>query len=136
LLRDLHERGIEPGQIAIFGRTRQLTRERAEPALARVGLVSRWLAPDSDLAADAVAIATMHAAKGLEFRAVALIGCDSTHMPLKNALARADGDDSRQLVEERERHLLYVGCTRARESLLITYSGQPSPYLLTSEAAA
>ena len=128
-LRDLRARGIEPGQIAIFGRTRQVARECAEPALAQAGLTGRWLAPDSDLATDAVVIGTMHAAKGLEFRAVALVGCDSEHLPLRDALARADGDEARQLVEEQERHLLYVACTRARESLLITYSGKATSYL-------
>jgi UvrD-like helicase C-terminal domain/UvrD/REP helicase N-terminal domain len=128
-LRDLRARGIEPGQIAIFGRTRQVARECAEPALAQAGLTGRWLAPDSDLATDAVVIGTMHAAKGLEFRAVALVGCDSEHLPLRDALARADGDEARQLEEEQERHLLYVACTRARESLLITYSGKATSYL-------
>ena len=110
-LRDLRARDIEPGQIAIFGRTQQLVRERAEPALAQADLTGRWLAPDSDLATGAVAIGTMHAAKGLEFRAVALVGCDAEQMPLSDALARADGDDARRLAEERERQLLYVGCT-------------------------
>jgi len=128
-LRDLAARGIEPGQIAIFGRTRRIVRERAEPALVEAGLTGRWLAPDRDLATDAVAIGTVHAAKGLEFRAVALVGCDAEHMPLRDALAGADSDDARRLVAERERHLLYVGCTRARESLLITYSGKATPYL-------
>jgi superfamily I DNA/RNA helicase len=71
----------------------------------------------------------MHAAKGLEFRAVALVGCDAEHMPLSEALACADDNDARLIVEERERHLLYVGCTRARESLLVTYSGAVTPYL-------
>ncbi len=71
----------------------------------------------------------MRAAKGLEFRAVALVGCDSRHMPSSKALAGADSDDARRLVEERERNLLYVGCTRARESLLITYASQGTPYL-------
>jgi hypothetical protein len=129
-LRDLRSRDIEPSQIAIFGRTRQLLRKRAEPALAQAGLTGRWLSPDSDLATEAVAIGTMHAAKGLEFRAVALVGCDAEHMPLNDALARTDGDDTRRLVEQRERHLLYVGCTRARECLLITYAGKVSPYLV------
>jgi superfamily I DNA/RNA helicase len=69
-------------------------------------------------------------AKGLEFRAVALAGCDARHLPLKSSLARADGKDTWQIVEKQERHLLYVGCTRARESLLITYTGQISPYLV------
>ena len=123
-LRDLHARDIEPGQIAIFGRTQRVLRQRAESALAQAGLTGRWLAPDSDLATDTVAIGTMHAAKGLEFRAVALVGCDAQHMPFERALARADSNEARQLVEERERHLLYVGCTRARESLLITYYGE------------
>jgi UvrD-like helicase family protein/AAA domain-containing protein len=129
-LRELRAREIEPGQIAIFGRTRQVVRERAEPALAEVDLTGRWLSPDSDLATEAVAIGTMHAAKGLEFRAVALVGCDAEHIPLSDALARTDGNDTRRLVEERERHLLYVSCTRARECLLITYAGKVSPYLV------
>jgi ATP-dependent exoDNAse (exonuclease V) beta subunit len=133
-LRDLRARDIEPGQIAIFGRTRQLIHERAEPALAQIGLTGRWLALDSDLATDAVAIGTMHAAKGLEFRAVALVGCDAQHLPLRYALAGADSDDTRRLVEERERHLLYVGCTRARESLLVSYHGEVTPYLAKDHA--
>jgi hypothetical protein len=128
-LRDLRARDVVPGQIAIFGRTRQVVRQRAEPAIAQASLIGRWLAPDSDLATEAIAIGTMHAAKGLEFRAVALVGCDAGHIPLGAALADADADDARFLVEERERHLLYVGCTRARESLLVTYSGKPAPYL-------
>src|SRR5208283_5399237 len=128
-LRDLRARGIEPAQIAIFGRTPRVVRERADAALAQAGLTGRWLAPDSDLATDTVAIGTVHAAKGLEFRAVALVGCDAEHLPFTEALAGAESDDTRRLVEERERHLLYVGCTRARESLLITYSGNLTPYL-------
>jgi len=76
-----------------------------------------------------------HAAKGLEFRAVALVGCDAEHVPLRGALAGADSDDTRRLVAERERHLLYVGCTRARECLLISHSGPPSRYLDRSSTA-
>jgi hypothetical protein len=41
----------------------------------------------------------MHASKGLEFRAVALVVGDAQHMPLKRALVHADGNDARQLVE-------------------------------------
>jgi len=61
--------------------------------------------------------------------AVALVGCDAEHLPFTEALAGAESDDARRLVEVREIHLLYVGCTRARESLLITYSGNLTPYL-------
>lgn len=134
-LRDLRARDIEPGQIAIFGRTQEVVRERAKPALSQAGLTARWLSPDSDLAIEAVAIGTMHGAKGLEFRAVALVACDAEHMPLRDAHARADGDEARQLVEEQERHLLYVACTRARESLLVTYSGEATSYLATGRSA-
>jgi superfamily I DNA/RNA helicase len=56
-------------------------------------------------------------------------------MPPCDVLACVDGNDARDLVKERERHLLYVGCTRARECLLITYSGQPSGYLALSSRA-
>ena len=37
--------------------------------------------------------------------------------------------NAKQIVEERELSLLYVGCTRARERLLVTWSGQPSRFI-------
>jgi superfamily I DNA/RNA helicase len=71
----------------------------------------------------------MHRAKGLEFKAVVVMGCEKGQLPhgavLKNLGDPADLDAAR----EQERNLLYVACTRARERLLITYTGAPSEFL-------
>ena len=56
---------------------------------------------------------TLHAAKGLEFHTVFLIGANEGQMPYKKARTEAE-------VEE-ERRLFYVGMTRAQELLKICY---------------
>jgi DNA helicase-2/ATP-dependent DNA helicase PcrA len=68
-----------------------------------------------DEKADRVALMTLHAAKGLEFRAVFLCGLEEGVFPHVRCL-----DDPRQL--EEERRLAYVGITRAKERLLLTYA--------------
>ena len=64
-----------------------------------------------------VALATLHAAKGLEWKKVYLAGVSSEILPWGS-----------QPVDE-ERRLFYVGVTRAQESLVISYYGVPSPFL-------
>jgi superfamily I DNA/RNA helicase len=134
-LAGLRENGVTPGQIAIFARTRHALDRRAKPALARAGLEGGWIGGNDDPPDDRVALGTLHAAKGLEFRAVALVACSGDQLPLPVAVKGADDDDARAAVIERERQLLYVGCTRAREWLLITYSGEPSSFLLGPASA-
>jgi superfamily I DNA/RNA helicase len=128
-LKEVRERGIAPGEIAIFARTRKALQERAEPALKRSSLSSTWLSPDQDYEGGKVMLGTLHSAKGLEFRAVAIVACDDAHMPLKAALDLAKEPDERTLTRDRELSLLYVGCTRARDQLLITWSGRLSRFL-------
>jgi DNA helicase-2/ATP-dependent DNA helicase PcrA len=67
-----------------------------------------------------VHLLTLHRAKGLEFEAVYLPSLEEGELPSR----RAKGDD----VEE-ERRLLYVGLTRARRHVLVTWSGKPSRFL-------
>jgi len=127
-LARMREQGVIAGEIAIFARTRKVLEERVQPALARCGLCGAWLSPDLSAETGSVTIGTLHAAKGLEFRAVAVVACDDSQLPLRAALGLAKDPEARQIVEERELSLFYVGCTRAREHLLVTWSGQPSRF--------
>lgn len=69
---------------------------------------------------DAVTLSTLHGAKGLEFPVVFLCGVQAGKIPLTGGR----GTDP-----EEERRLFYVGLTRAREELLLSGSGEPSPFL-------
>ena len=72
-------------------------------------------------ASGAVRLMTLHASKGLEFPVVILAGATEGELPLDRPGRRAD-------VRE-ERRLLFVGMTRAREELILTCGGAPSPFL-------
>jgi DNA helicase-2/ATP-dependent DNA helicase PcrA len=64
-----------------------------------------------------VHLLTLHRAKGLEFEAVHIPRLEENELPNR----RADVDD--------ERRLLYVGLTRAKRHLLVTWDGKPSRFL-------
>ncbi|QFU86548.1 ATP-dependent DNA helicase UvrD2 [Amycolatopsis sp. YIM 10] len=64
---------------------------------------------------EGVTLASLHAAKGLEWDAVFLVGLAEGTLPIQHA----DGDEA--AIEE-ERRLFYVGVTRAREHLSLTWS--------------
>src|SRR5262249_6976146 len=124
----LRDREFAPGEIAIFARTRRALQERAGPALERTGIGGTWLGPDKAHEDGKIILGTLHSAKGLEFRAVAVVACDDSNVPLQAALDLAGEPDERRLTHERELSLLYVGCTRARDQLLITWSGNRSRF--------
>jgi len=79
--------------------------------------LSGWEAVDAyDAAAERVTIMTLHAAKGLEFPVVYMPGCEEGFIP-------CDDDE----VDE-ERRLFYVGMTRARRELVLTYARERVVY--------
>ena len=69
---------------------------------------------------NAVRMMTLHAAKGLEFRFVFIVGCEDGTLPHEGAL-----DEGR--VDE-ERRLMYVGITRAKELLTLSWSAKTKRY--------
>jgi len=128
LLR-LQEEGFQPFEIGLFARTEHVISGRILPAVEQCGLAACMLSDDEPPSSEEVSVGTMHRAKGLEFKAVAVVGCDAGLMPLRSALdSLADPGDRESFIEQ-ERQLLYVACSRARERLLVTSSGQASEFL-------
>jgi superfamily I DNA/RNA helicase len=76
-----------------------------------------------------VPISVMHVAKGLEFRAVVVMGCDQDVLPLGSRIAEAADEGELDDIYETERQLLYVACTRARDRLLVTGVAPGSEFL-------
>lgn len=62
----------------------------------------------------------MHLAKGLEFKAVAVMACDDEVLPLQERIEAVGDEGDLQEVYDSERQLLYVACTRARDMLLVS----------------
>ncbi len=71
---------------------------------------------DTQLSRNAIALMTLHAAKGLEFSQVYLVGLEEGLLPHRRAV-----DDGDTAVEE-ERRLCYVGITRAQDRLTLSLS--------------
>ena len=79
--------------------------------VALITLLDKKNADGSEL--DAVQLSTLHAAKGLEFKHVFLVGVEEGILPHKES---SEGDKLQE-----ERRLMYVGITRAENSLHVTY---------------
>jgi DNA helicase II / ATP-dependent DNA helicase PcrA len=89
------------------------------PPAAFVADLDRRASEQHAPAAGGVTLATLHAAKGLEWDAVFLAGMHDGAMPLTHATTAAE-------VEE-ERRLLYVGMTRARQHLVLSWAAARTP---------
>jgi len=70
---------------------------------------------------EGVTLATIHAAKGLEWDAVFILGAHEGNIPISHAIKKGE-----EAVEE-ERRLLYVGVTRAREHLYVSWARSRNP---------
>jgi hypothetical protein len=131
-VKDWIDSGIAQSEIGIAVRAKWLT-SKIESALRTAGIDSVDLAKASE-DDDAVRVGTMHRVKGLEFRCMCVAGVGATLVPATNAVTAAEDDkQTHQQDLERERCLLFVACTRAREELLVTWHGDPSPFLTALE---
>jgi ATP-dependent DNA helicase Rep len=75
---------------------------------------------DRDEPGNAVRLMTLHSAKGLEFRFVAIVGLEEGSLPHEGSLAEGR-------IEE-ERRLMYVGLTRAKEHVALMYAKRSRRY--------
>ena len=90
-LQERRDEGVEAVEIGVFVRsTREL--ERACAAVRGAGLPYRVLDDGSTTGDDPVSVSTMHLAKGLEFRAVAVMACDDEVIPLQERIETVADD--------------------------------------------
>jgi len=118
----------EPREIGIFVRSEaQLGRARAVAKAAGVPFIE--LSDKVEVEGGAVAVSTMHLAKGLEFRSVVVMACDDNVLPLQERIESIADEGDLEEAYNTERHLLYVACTRARDRLLVTGLAPMSEFL-------
>jgi len=127
-LKDQVSAGLLPHEIAVFVRS-PLELDRARAAIETAGLPGKLLDEHVETSFGHVSLCTMHLAKGLEFRAVAVIACDDEVIPSQQRIEAVGDDADLQEVYNTERHLLYVACTRARDHLSVTSGGPGSEFL-------
>lgn len=119
-------RGVRPEEIGVAVRSNNLA-DTVARALVDAGMPVRLVAKTNQPEA-AVSVATMHRMKGLEFRCMA-VACLNDHvMPV--AVTPFEDDPLTHAQDLlRERCLLFVACTRAREDLRVSWYGAPSRFI-------
>jgi superfamily I DNA/RNA helicase len=117
--------GVEPGAIAVAARVNR----KAEDVARR--LEAAGIRTESTVAGETdVRVGTMHSLKGLEFQCVLVVAVQEGTVPHPRAVVPEEIDKPAHLESlQRERCVLYVACTRARDRLYVSYSGVPSPFL-------
>ena len=111
--------GLEPDEISVFVRCLEHI-DRAAAAVEHAELQYGVLDDGAGEIQGSITVATMHLAKGLEFRAVMVMACDSEVIPLQSRVESIVDEADLEEVYNTERNLLYVACTRARDHLLVS----------------
>ncbi len=127
-LLERRDQGVSDNEIGVFVRSgKELDRARAAVRVAGFNL--QVLDERDKTGDDSVSISTMHLAKGLEFRAVAVMACDDEVIPSQERIESVADVSDLEDVYNTERHLLYVACTRARDHLMVTGVNPSSEFL-------
>ena len=118
-----------PGAVAIAVPTNGM----AELVLERLrgeGVEARALKPDAEADDAPVHVGTMHRLKGLEYRYILIGGIGAEHFPWPYLRKLAATEPERHRLEtDKARNLLFVAATRARDELVLTWTGEPTPLL-------
>ncbi|MFJ2568722.1 UvrD-helicase domain-containing protein [Streptomyces sp. NPDC087568] len=125
------EAGVGTAEIGVSARFKKNC-ARAVAHLKAAGIPAALLrSADATDGSETVRVGTMHSFKGLEFRCVAVIGAGDGALPFPKAITPPDVDPQQHETDMMsERCLLFVACTRARDSLYVSWSGEPSPFLV------
>lgn len=125
-VEDMAEDGLDPSSLGI------LTHERYRAAnlvaaLGERGVRIRHL--DREAPTDGLPLVlTLHTAKGMEFSRVILFGMSAESIP-SNRRGMDYDEDALHQARQRERSLLYVGATRARDHLAVSWNAEPSEFI-------
>ena len=107
-----------PDEIAILFRS-VFELDRAKKCINKMGTIG-----------ENIHLLTMHDAKGLEFKSVAIIGCEEGILPSEARLIKARDEAEIDEIMATERHLFYVAFSRAREHVWVSCAGQPCEYIM------
>lgn len=120
--------GIAIGEIGLVVRSADEI-ARAIAAAEAAGCKAMRLTGTSAPHPKRISVCTMHVAKGLEFRAVAVMACDEEVVPLASRVEAAGSEGDLEEIYSTERHLLYVACTRARDRLMVSGTDPMSEFI-------
>jgi len=127
-LKQCNSNGVLPQEIGVFVRS-DSELSRAQAAVKAAGLQGRVLGKDMATEEGFVSITTMHLAKGMEFRVVAVMACDDEIIPSQVRIDTAADEAELTEIYNTERQLLYVACTRARDQLHVSAVKPESEFL-------
>lgn len=127
-LKERLESGVKPHEMAIMFRD-DAQLPRAQAIAQALGVPAVVLDQRLATLVGSLNLSTMHLAKGLEYRAVAVIACDDDVIPSPSRLAAISDPGDLKEAYELERHLLYVACTRARDHLFVSGVHPASEFL-------
>jgi hypothetical protein len=115
-------------EVCLVARTAKMLKDDYQSLLRAEGVPHAVLGQGKEGGGGGVRLATLHRVKGLEFPVMLVAGVNAKVLPIR--LASVEGDPTaRAEHEERERSLLFVAATRARDRLIVTSWGTPSPFL-------
>lgn len=130
-IKERGEAGVPLHEIAVLAPGTDLM-QAARAALARENVPTQVLGREHRTQPGSAVFATIHRAKGLEFKAVFVVGASEEH--LTRSLIADDEDD--EATREGGRNLLYVAATRTRDELFVCWTGTPSRFLPETAANA
>lgn len=125
---DRRGEGLALHEIAVFVRSADQLK-RAEAAFREAKAEFKVLDERVETVSGRGVVCTMPLAKGLEFRAVAVMACDDEIVPLQERIEEVGDTGDLQEIYDTERQLLYVACTRARDHLVVTSTEPASEFL-------